>query len=71
MIRFLADECCPKAVVDRLPAAGVVILFLPKLDPTARAERLAAILGDSSFEAEGRLTIIEARRLRQRSLTAP
>ena len=120
MIRFLADECCPKAVVDRLradghdvryaaetdhraaddrllaiahaenriivtedfdfgdllvrdqlPATGVVILYLPKLEPGARAERFASILSDPAFDARGRLTIIEKRRVRQRALRAP
>ncbi|MBU6408679.1 MAG: DUF5615 family PIN-like protein [Alphaproteobacteria bacterium] len=120
MIRFLADECCPKAVVDRLradghdvryaaetdhrvadnqllaianaedrivvtedfdfgdllvrdllPASGVIILFLPKLDPQARAERLLGILADPGFDGRARLTIIETRRVRQRALTPP
>lgn len=120
MIRCLADECCPKAVVDRLraaghdvrsaaetdnraaddqslavahaedrivvtedfdfgdlpvrdllPASGVIILFLPKLDPQARAERLLTIPGDPGFDGRARLTIIETRRVRQRALTPP
>lgn len=118
MISFLADECCPRAIVDclradghdvryaaetdrrshddhllaiaraesrilitedfdfgnllvrdRLQATGIIIVFLPKLGPDARALRLRAILGDPAFDARGRLTIVEARRVRQRALS--
>lgn len=120
MTRFLADECCPKAVVDRLraaghdvryaaetdhraadvdllaianaedriivtedfdfgdllmrdalPSAGAVILFMPKLDPEARAARLHDILASAGFEMNGSLTIIEAKRVRQRPVAMP
>lgn len=116
-MRFLADECCPKAVVDqlradghdvryaaetdhrapdsgllaianaedrivvtedfdfgdllirdRLTARGAIILFLPKLGPEERAARLTAVLGDVAFDPHGALTIVEARRVRQRAL---
>lgn len=119
-MRLLADECCPKAVVDRLrgaghdvlyaaetnhraeddkllaiaaaedriivtedfdfgdlvvrdklPSAGAIILFLPRLGPELRAARLLSVLGDSAFSARGQVTIIEARRVRQRALEAP
>lgn len=53
-MRLLADECCPKAVVDRL-----------------RAARLLSVLADAGFEARGQVTIIEARRVRQRVLDVP
>jgi predicted nuclease of predicted toxin-antitoxin system len=55
-------------VRDLLPATGVIILYLPKMEPDGRAERLAAILADPAFDPSGRLTIIEGRRVRQRAL---
>ena len=115
---FLADECCPRAVVerlradghdvryaaetdrraadvdllalanaedriiitedydfadllvrDRLPAVGAIILFLPKLAPEARADRLARLLGDTAFSPRGALVVVEQKRFRRRSLS--
>lgn len=53
---------------DRLPAPGAVIIFLPDAAPEERARRLLAALGTDGFVADGRLTIISARRIRQRAL---
>ncbi len=118
-MRFLADECCPKAIVERLradghdvryaaetdrsaadadllaiafaerrivitedfdfgellirdrrPSTGAVILFLPKLKPEERAERLAIALSASNFDFEGAISVVEARRIRQRRFGA-
>lgn len=53
---------------DRLPVPGAVILYLPALGPSDRAKRLMAVLGVPDLVFEGRLTIIEKRRVRQRAL---
>jgi len=120
MIRVLADECRPKAVVERLrrlgldvryaaetdhrasdadlltianadgrviltedfdfgdllvrdqlPVRGAIILFLPKLDPEERASRLVTLIAAPDFVTHGRLTIVEAARVRQRPLRSP
>jgi len=55
---------------DRLPALGAVILFLPALTPSDRAMRLLALIEVGDVALEGRLTIIEKRRVRQRALPA-
>jgi predicted nuclease of predicted toxin-antitoxin system len=117
-MRFLADECCPRAIVialrtaghdvryaaetdisaddetlidlaraeqriivsedfdfgellirDRRPSNGAIILFLPKLAPSARAERLLAALGRPELAFDAGITIIEARRIRQRRVS--
>jgi len=116
---ILADECCPRAVVnamrdagldvryaaetdarstdtdllslaneerriivtedfdfgdllfrDRLSAPGAVILFLPNLGPIDRAIRLLEVLQSAEIGFEGKLTIVERRRVRQRPLPA-
>jgi len=116
-MRFLADECCPRAIVerlreagfdvryaaetdarasdidlialavaenrilitedfdfgdllfrDRLKAPGAIILFLPGLNLSARAERLMRSLQSPDLMFEGKLTIIAKRRVRQRDL---
>jgi predicted nuclease of predicted toxin-antitoxin system len=116
-MHLLADECCPRAIVSRLRAAGhdvryaaesdrraddtallaiaetegriiitedfdfgdllirdqhkapgVVIIFLPRLLPDERAERLAQLLSSASFSPVGALTIVEAKRVRQRPI---
>lgn len=53
---------------DRLPAPGAVILFLPSLAPVDRAKRLMAVLQAAEIAFDGKLTIIEKRRVRQRAL---
>lgn len=55
---------------DQFRAPGAIVLFLPHSKPDERARRLAAILATPGFEATGRLTIISARRVRQRALPA-
>jgi predicted nuclease of predicted toxin-antitoxin system len=116
-MRILADECCPRRIVDRLREAGmdvryaaesdtastdqellaianaegrivvtedfdfgdlvfrdgmnapgIVIVFLPALNPEQRADRLLATLQASGLTPAGRLTIISPRRIRQRPL---
>ena len=118
-MRFLADECCPKAIVaalrsagrdvryaadtdksvsdrdllqiavserrlmltedfdfgellirDQLLSFGAVILFLPQLAPPARAARLMRVLAGPSLILESAITIVEARRIRQRRISA-
>jgi uncharacterized protein with PIN domain len=115
--RLLADECCPRAVVDKLRAAGhdvryaaeidhgaedrallsialeegrivvtedydfgelltrnrlasigTIIIYLPRLKPAERAQRLVGVISDGSIRLEGAITILEARRVRQRRL---
>lgn len=116
-MRFLADECLPRAVVemlrgrgadviyaaetahraddtsllalataeqrivvtedfdfgdllirDLLKGYGAIILFLPDADAIMRAARLKRVLDTPGFVAEGYLTIVSARRVRQRAL---
>lgn len=115
MMRFLVDECYPKAVVERLrkeghdvlyaaeahrsaadpdllaiataenrilvtedfdfgellirdrhPSSGAIVIFLPASKPQDRAERLVAALSASNLVFHGALSIVEARRVRQR-----
>lgn len=114
-MRFLADECCPKAIVaalraeghdtryaaetdasvndqslldialaerrvivtedfdfgellirDRRPSHGAVVLFLPRLSPIERAARFIAVLAGPHLDLGAAITIVEARRIRQR-----
>lgn len=53
---------------DRLPAPGAVILFLPALVPIDRAKRLMAVFEAPDLVFDGKLTITEKRRVRQRAL---
>jgi hypothetical protein len=51
---------------DRRSSFGAVILFLPHLAPRDRAARLMAVLAEPSLKLESAITIVEARRIRQR-----
>jgi len=42
MIRFLADECCPKAVVDRLRADGHDVRYADETDHQITDDELLA-----------------------------
>ncbi len=53
---------------NRLQAPGAIILFLPKSSPDERAARLMSAIASDGFEAEGRVTVISVRRIRQRPL---
>lgn len=53
---------------DLLKGYGAIILFLPDADATARAARLAKVLDTPGFVAEGYLSIVTLRRVRQRPL---
>lgn len=53
---------------DQLKAPGVIILFLPGLQPEARAERMLRILQSPDLDCSGKLTIVGPRRVRQRAL---
>ena len=53
---------------DRLPAVGAIIVFLPELLPDARADRLKSVMQSSELTFNGKLTIVEKRRVRQRAL---
>lgn len=116
-MRFLADECCPKAIVEALRAAGhdvryasetdaslddralleianaerrtivtedfdfgellirdrrasngAIVLFLPRMTPAERAERLVSALSRPGVGFETAISIIEPHRIRQRRL---
>lgn len=54
-----------------LGAPGAIILFLPKSSPDERAARLMRVLAIKDFEPAGRLTVVSARRIRQRPLPSP
>ena len=118
-MRFLADECCPRAVVsalrkagydvryaaetkpsvsdrdllqmataeqrvivtedfdfgelllrDKHASCGAIIMFLPKLSPAQRAERLLKALSTPGVEFQSAISIIEPRRLRQRLINS-
>lgn len=52
----------------QLRAPGAIVLFLPNSSPDERASRLIETLATAGFEATGRLSIVSARRIRQRLL---
>ncbi len=56
------------AIRDQHHVPGLVILFLPTLPPAERAERLRLALNTLNFTPDGRLTIVEANRIRVRPL---
>lgn len=75
MKRFLLDENVPLKSVERLREAGhdvvrpAVVYFRPPPEtPEAPAERLLALLERPGFELEGKLTVVETGRVRQRPL---
>jgi predicted nuclease of predicted toxin-antitoxin system len=51
---------------DLLAAFGIVILYLPGSDPADRSQRLMSALTRPSMTWPGRVTIVEAKRIRQR-----
>jgi predicted nuclease of predicted toxin-antitoxin system len=53
---------------DQFRAPGAIVLFLPRSSPQERARRLVSVLAAPGFEPASRLTIISARRVRQRAL---
>lgn len=55
---------------DNLPAAGVIILFLPEISPEGRAARLLDLLAMATFDPMSKLTVVEPAGARQRLLPA-
>lgn len=53
---------------DRRRSWGAVILFLPQMPPAERAVRLANVLKIPDLDLESAITIVEARRIRQRRI---
>jgi predicted nuclease of predicted toxin-antitoxin system len=52
----------------QLKAPGAIVLFLPRSTPETRAARIMAALGAQNASFENRVTIVSARRVRQRPL---
>lgn len=53
---------------DKRPSHGAIVLFLPKMTPGERADRLVSAL-KSALQFDEAISIVEPRRIRSRRLT--
>ncbi len=56
------------AVRRQMGQVGVILAACQRLLPTQRHERIVAILADDALQFEGKLTVIEEQRIRQRAI---